>query len=153
MFRHLLVLLSISLASCGQNISKKIVENKSDHYLVHTYGWQALSGLGVVGTILNSFLLHTFFIERKGMATSVNAMICFDTLHRMIYSAISIHWRTYNMIYEEPLFYQWLGKYQVLVIIRKTKCKLTNLIGNRFALNAQFARSVRLSQSHNQQTN
>ena len=98
MFRHLLVLLSISLASFGQNISKKIVENKSDHYLVHTYWWQALSGLGVVGTILNSFLLHTFFIERKGMATSVNAMICCDTLHRMIYSAICIHWRTCNMI-------------------------------------------------------
>ena len=71
MFRHLLMLLIISMASCEQNISKEMGENKSDHYLVQTYGWQALSGLGVVGTILNSFLLHTFFIERKGMATSV----------------------------------------------------------------------------------
>ena len=88
--------------------------DKSDHYLADDYWWLTLSGLGVVGSALNIFLLHTFYMERKAMATSVNAMICFNTVHRTIYVTICIPWRTYNMVYNEPLFAGIFGRYQVV---------------------------------------
>ena len=93
--------------------------DKSAHYLAKDYLWLSLSGLGLVGSALNIFLLHTFYRERKAMATSVNAMICFNTLHRMIYATVSIHWRTYNMLQDEPLFTGIFGRYQV--VCRHTK--------------------------------
>ena len=72
------LLFSLAVCTCQQNTSAMVNESceKSSHYIVRHFGWQALSGLGVVGTILNIFLLHTFYIERKALATSVNAMIC-----------------------------------------------------------------------------
>ena len=115
MLLRLSLILTIVLCSNGQNQKSEINGTKSDHFIVTHFGWQSLSGFGIVGTALNSFLLYTFYGERKALATSVNAMICAETLHRMIYSTISVHWRTYNMVMENPLFHQYLGKQKVKV--------------------------------------
>ena len=37
--------------------------------------WPMLSSIGVVGTILNSYVLYCFISERNNMVTSVNVMI------------------------------------------------------------------------------
>ena len=110
---RLLVIITQVLCIHGQHHISAINGTKSDHFIVKHFGWQSLSGFGIVGTVLNSFLLYTFYSERKALATSVNAMICAETLHRMIYATISVHWRTYNMVMEEPLFHQYLGKHKV----------------------------------------
>ena len=112
-FLRLSLIFTLILRIHGQDQISEKNATKSDHFIVKYYGWQSLSGFGIVGTVLNSFLLHTFYIERKALATSVNAMICAETLHRMIYATISVHWRTYNMVMEEPLFHQYLGTHKV----------------------------------------
>jgi hypothetical protein len=87
---------------------------KQEHFLVKYGAWQSLSVLGLLGTVSNGFLLNTFYSERKSMATSVNAMICMDTLFRLLYATIGIHWRTYNMLYHQPLFQALWGREQVI---------------------------------------
>ena len=47
--------------------------NRANHPLARF--WKINSGLGIVGTVLNSFVLYIFYIERHSMVTSVNAMI------------------------------------------------------------------------------
>ena len=37
--------------------------------------WPLLSCVGVVGTTLNTYVLHVFYTERHSLVTSVNAMI------------------------------------------------------------------------------
>jgi hypothetical protein len=76
-------------------------------------GWHLLSGVGVVGTFFNLFLMHCFYAERAVLATSVNAMICMDTLHKVIYSTIIVHWRNYGMISGRPVMDEWLGTQNV----------------------------------------
>ena len=82
--------------------------HRKEHFLVTWGAWQCLSGLGVFGTISNSFLLYVFYSERKLMATSVNALICMETMYRLAYTII-IHWRTYNLVHNTTLFNEWLG--------------------------------------------
>ena len=94
-------------------LNQKDIKQKSEHYLVKWKAWQFLSFLGLFGTISNSFLLYIFHSERKFMATSVNAMICMDTLYRLVYATVSIHWRTYNMVQEQTLFHSWMDRDQV----------------------------------------
>ena len=105
--------LMVTCGSNAENSTNKMKRYMSDHYIAYYYGWQALSGFGIVGMILSSFLLHTFYIERKALATAVNAMICGETVNRLFYVTICIHWRTYNMIMDEPLFHQYLGREKV----------------------------------------
>ena len=73
------------------------------HYLVRWRAWHLLSFLGLFGTFSNLFLLYTFYVERKYLATSVNTMICMDTVYRFMYSTFALHWRNYNMIHQEGL--------------------------------------------------
>ena len=89
-------------------------ENQSGSHLIHDiYGWHLLSAVGVIGTASNLFLLHCFYTERAVLATSVNAMICMDTLHKVVYSAVIVHWRNYVMIGRYPVFQEWLGNRNV----------------------------------------
>ena len=97
------------------------VTQKSEHYLVKWKAWQFLSLLGLFGTISNSFLMYIFYSERKIMATSVNAMICMDTLYRLVYATVSIQWRTYNMVQEQTLFHGWLDRDQVEWLARLSR--------------------------------
>jgi hypothetical protein len=57
-------------------------------------------------------LIYTFVTEQN-MATSVNTMIFMDTVYRLVYATISMHWRTYNMVTKTPLFSGWLSRDQV----------------------------------------
>ena len=90
-----------------------------EHFLVKYGAWQSLSVLGLLGTVSNAFLLNTFYSERQSMATSVNAMICMDTLFRLLYATIGIHWRTFNMLYHQSLFQALWGKDQVISVFFK----------------------------------
>ena len=113
-----LLIMSLLTISYEENQSlpyfnQKDKKQKSEHYLVKWKAWQFLSLLGLFGTISNSFLLYIFHSERKFMATSVNAMICMDTLYRLVYATVSIHWRTYNMVQEQTLFQGWMDRDQV----------------------------------------
>ena len=116
-------LLIVSLIVVGQSAQQNSThgphKSKSDHYLINNCGWQSLSWLGLLGTALNAFLLHTFYSERKVLATSINIMICLDTMHRLLYT-LAIHWRSYNMIYGDPVFTDWLGRYQVQYMQKET---------------------------------
>ena len=85
------------------------------HFLVRWKAWQLLSGLGFFGTMSNAFLLYTFYSDRKMIATSVNAMICMDTLYRLLYSSLAIPWRTINMTQDKTFLQPWLGKDQVSI--------------------------------------
>ena len=100
-----------SIAKNGSHVNTIVANN---HGLVHPtvsyHGWQLLSCVGFFGTTINSFLLHSFYSERKVLATSVNCMICTETFHRILYSTVSVHWRTYNMIMDQPLFGSIMGK-------------------------------------------
>ena len=73
-------------------------KHKYDHFLVKWKAWQLLSFVGLFGTFSNSFLLYIFYSERNMMASSVNIMICMNTVYRLLYSMVGIHWRTYNMV-------------------------------------------------------
>ena len=88
-------------------------KHKYDHFLVKWKAWQLLSLVGLFGTMLNSFLLYIFYSERNIMASSVNSMIYMNTVYRLIYSTVSIHWRTYNMVRHQTLFNTWFDRDQV----------------------------------------
>ena len=92
----------------------QFIKSKSKHYLVEWKAWQILSCIGIFGTFSNAFLLQTFYLERKVLASSVNAMVCMDTIYRLLYSTLSIHWRTYNMVFDETLFHGLIGKEMVI---------------------------------------
>ena len=96
---------NISLVFLGQE--KENLNN--EHFLVKWKGWQFLSGLGVFGTFSNSFLLYAFYSERQFMATSVNAMICMETMYRLAYT-FTIHWRTFNMVHNNGLLNYFIGR-------------------------------------------
>ena len=66
---------------------------KPVHYLAGWGAWYCNSVIGVFGTFANSFLLYIFYSERRVLASSVNAMIAMDTLHRILFTLV-IHWRT-----------------------------------------------------------
>ena len=114
----LLALLSFSSENNHSVINtyspEKQKTKKQDHFLVKYGAWQSLSVLGLLGTLSNAFLLNPFYSERQSMVTSVNAMICMDTLYRLLYATIGIHWRTFNMLYHQPLFHAFWGKDQVI---------------------------------------
>ena len=89
-----LTLLATSLANNDTTTTSK-PDPFPKHYF-DRFAWHFLSGIGLIGTLANSLLLHTF-LTVPNMATSVNCMITMDTAYRMIYSTVSIHWRTYIM--------------------------------------------------------
>ena len=90
-----LTLLATSLANNDTTTTSK-PDTFHKHYLVDRFAWHFLSGIGLIGTLANSLLLHTF-LSVPNMATSVNCMIAMDTAYRLVYSTVSIHWRTYIM--------------------------------------------------------
>ena len=47
-------------------------EDDRDNRLVHL--WLGQSVMGIMGSVLNSFVLYTFYTERQSLHTSVNAM-------------------------------------------------------------------------------
>ena len=85
-----------------------------EHYLSYYKAWHSLSVVGFVGTGLNMFLLHSFYSERDIMDSSVNALIYMDCCHNVLYSAIMVPWRNYNMISRNPLFITFLGLHEVI---------------------------------------
>ena len=87
--------------------------NKSEHYLVKWKAWQFLSFVGLFGTISHLFLIYTFYKKRRFLATSVNTMVCMDTLYRLTYATVAVHWRTFNMVSDETVFQHWLGQENV----------------------------------------
>ena len=76
--------------------------------------------LGLVGMLLNSFLLHSFYKERFILATAVNVLIYSDLVYKLLYSALIVLWRNYNLINGTPWFTFWLGIEEVRVAF--TKC-------------------------------
>ena len=95
------------------NFDKKKEDISGSQFIQDCFGWHILSGVGLLGTLSHLFLMHCFYAERTVLATSVNAMICMDTLHKLIYASIIVHWRNYAMVSGKPIFEEWLGKSNV----------------------------------------
>ena len=90
-----------------------VFDISGSQFIQDFFGWHILSGVGVLGTLSHLFLMHCFYAESTVLATSVNAMICMDTLHKLIYASIIVHWRNYAMVSGKPIFEEWLGKSNV----------------------------------------
>ena len=99
---------SVLIAFCFQDLPF-MTDPKYQHYLITYKMWHSLYLFGVVGTFLNLLLLHAFYEERDILASSVNTLIYMDCFHRMIYSAVMVPWRNYNMITGKPLFSSIFG--------------------------------------------
>ena len=99
------------------NFQKKKADISGSQLIQDFFGWHILSGVGLLGTFSNLFLMHCFYAERSVLATSVNAMICMETLHKVIYSSIIVHWRNYTMVSGKPIFEEWLGTSNVRIIL------------------------------------
>ena len=99
------------------------------HYLVKWKAWHLTSFFGLFGSFSNLFLLYTFYVERQYLASSVNTMICMDTLYRFVYSTFAVHWRNYNMIHQQGLLsIVWpREKVSAKTSINKTKSKVFSL--------------------------
>ena len=89
--------------------------NKDKHYLVAWRVWHLQSLLAIFVTFANTFLLFIFYSERAVLASSVNAMIFAETVHRILYTdghagrllytaTLCIHWRTVILTSSRGLF-------------------------------------------------
>ena len=74
--------------------------------------------LGLLGMLLNSFLLHSFYKERFILATAVNVLIYSDLVYKLLYSALIVLWRNYNLINGTPCFHFWLGIEEVKIVFQ-----------------------------------
>ena len=71
---QLLLKLALVSDTSAQNLTKAEDRKlKSEHSLAVL--WRFCSLGGVIGTILNGYVLYLFISERKSLLTSVNAMI------------------------------------------------------------------------------
>ena len=123
----LVMLLLTSLTTQENNTLHYI--NKEDrevvHYLVKWKAWHLTTFFGLFGIFSNLFLLYTFYVERQYLASSVNTMICMDTLYRFVYSTFAIHWRNYNMTHQEGLLSMFWSREKVCSKISMTMVYLT----------------------------
>ena len=106
----------VMFTKANSNISLLLPTNlpvKANHMIVENFGWHALSGVGIVGTVANVLIIHTFYAERVVITSSVNAMIIMESLHRVVYGAVTVHWRNYNMVMDTPLLGSWIGDAEV----------------------------------------
>ena len=87
--------------------------------------WPLQSVTGVVGSVLNIFVLYIFISDRQTLTTSINLMIwsvsrvevdntsdllfMMDTLFRLLYSSLALHWRSYLMYYRTSLLHQLIS--------------------------------------------
>ena len=108
----MLLIISLINQSSETNNSLKYIPKQSEHYLVKWSAWQSLSVLGLIGIFSNTILIYTFYSEQN-MATSVNAMICMETVYRLVYATTIMHWRNYNMVNDKTLFSNWFSKEKV----------------------------------------
>ena len=97
----------------GTLATNNLEETLNIHPIAAAYGWHTTSVLGVVGSLANIFIIHTFYTERDGFTTSVNAMLIMESIHRLGYTMVMIPWRNYNMVLETPLLSSWIGKSEV----------------------------------------
>ena len=74
-FRLYLLLLIFKLISISDTSAQNVTDRKpkSEHSLA--VFWRFCSIGGIIGTILNGYVLYLFISERKTLLTSVNAMI------------------------------------------------------------------------------
>ena len=65
----------------GPGLDKNVGQNTTDYpfppstWHKHWNLWRISSALGIIGTILNGFVLGNFYEERKSFLTVVNLMI------------------------------------------------------------------------------
>ena len=87
--------------------------------------WPLQSLTGLVGSVLNIFVLYIFISDRQTLTTSINLMIwsvsrvevdntsdllfMMDTLFRLLYSSLALHWRSYLMYYRTSLLHQLIS--------------------------------------------
>ena len=58
-----------------------------------SYFWLAQSGVGIAGTVLNSFVLWIFWKERQSLNTSINTMTRYADCSKKWFRAVNIKWR------------------------------------------------------------
>ena len=66
--------------------------------------WSFHPVLGIIGTILNSFVLYIFVKERQSMVTLINIMILLDTIYRLLISSVAVHWKCFLMATDTYIF-------------------------------------------------
>lgn len=86
--------------------------------------WPLHSLTGLIGSLLNIFVLYIFISDRQTLTTSINCMIWYiefpqcwslllssrmDTLFRLLYSSVAVHWRSYLMYFRRTLLQDLLS--------------------------------------------
>ena len=71
--RVLAYILTLNGISALNNSSSNIYQKKSDHRMALAWSFNPLFGL--IGTVLNSFILYMFYTERRTFIKPINAMI------------------------------------------------------------------------------
>ena len=85
-FVFFLLLHSVTSSSHNSTQSRR---RRSEHVLAPW--WRLQSVTGVVGTLLNSFTLYMFIIERSNLINTVNAMILYVCQLCIVPSVISLY--------------------------------------------------------------
>ena len=86
--------------------------------------WPLHSLTGLIGSLLNIFVLYIFISDRQTLTTSINCMIWYieftfcwslllssrmDTLFRLLCSSVAVHWRSYLMYFRRTLLQDLLS--------------------------------------------
>ena len=96
--------------------------------------WSYNIFVGLIGSVLNSYILYIFISERHSMITSVNAMIWYgeisdknififyfrmETFYRLLYSMIGVHWRSFNMMSDTNLLHFLMDREMVRSVLSR----------------------------------
>ena len=92
--------------------SNNETSNKSDHKM--SIAWSLHPIIGIVGTVLNSFVLYMFVRERQNMISLINLLILLDTLYRLAISLVGVPWKGFLLATDSYLFSPWLLSNQMV---------------------------------------
>ena len=104
------MMLAIQHANSLSN-NETFTPKKSEH--MFSLAWSFYPILGIIGTILNSYVLYMFVQERQNMISLINLLILLDTLYRLVISLVGVQWKSFLMATDFFLF-PWLMSNQMV---------------------------------------
>ena len=75
-------ILMLNGISALNNSNSNIYQKKSYHRMALAWAFNSIFGL--IGTVLNSFILYMFYTERRTFIKPINAMIWYNCLYDLI---------------------------------------------------------------------
>ena len=124
-FILLLFLLSTILHTKCLSSNETFTMKKAEHKM--SIAWSFYPFLGIIGFILNSFVLYMFVQERQNMISLINLLIWLDTLYRLVISLLGVPWKGYLMATDSYLF-PWLMSSQMVSRAKSHDCLTHKII-------------------------